>query len=784
MSLKNTILAATIAAVSALADFTPDYKLNTYWGQSGVGDTLAQYCASSSIDYVTLGFVNNSPDHGGGYPGTNFAAHCAADVYVKDGRDTKLLSGCSFIKEDIRTCQRLGKKVLLSIGGDYTDANNYSISTGSKGVEFANFMFEAFGPYVKGSTVPRPFDISVTEHTVLDGFDFDIETKFDNQDPYIAMIAQLRSRITTAGADMILTAAPQCPMDGQFFDMKNILINARFDKIWIQFYNNAVCDAINGGFNYRDWETFILGTVNAAAELYIGLPASPSAVNAGGYISPKAAKNLICEYKSYSHFGGAMLWDAHYGVENVNNGKTYYESVAEALKCGGCPGDVCAPTPPITTSSTSSSSITTSPSTSTLTTITATISTSSSVTSTSTSTSTSSSTTLTLTSSSATSTTTSSSVDSTAASTSSSVTSTSTSSSVTSTSAPTTSSSTSISISIPVTSSSTILTSISSSVTLTSTSSSATPTPTSTWSSSSTTSTSVSTSSSALSSTITSECTDEPTSSSNIISTTGSLTVTSPSSYSSSVAPYYSYPTLTPTYTVDTSSSSSAVSPSETTTCTDDISSTSSVGADTASPTASYPIVSSGFTTVSYTTSTVVTTKVYTVTSCAPTVTNCAASGVVVTETIPLYTTVCPVTETETAGATPTYQAGPPSYPIGGESSATYSFEASSYLVGSESSETYPVEATGYSEGSPSPSSYPEAPTYPVIVKVYPTAGTNSTLVSDYSHGYPTTTRGSGPSTTGYPGSGYPTVPVATAGVGKTVTLGLGGLIFAAFLAL
>jgi hypothetical protein len=48
------------------------------------------------------------------------------------------------------------------------------------------------------------------------------------------------------------------------------------------------------------------------------------------------------------------------------------------------------------------------------------------------------------------------------------------------------------------------------------------------------------------------------------------------------------------------------------------------------------------------TTSTVYTTNVYTVTKCPPTVTNCP-TGKVVTETIPLYTTVCPVTGTQTA---------------------------------------------------------------------------------------------------------------------------------------
>lgn len=44
------------------------------------------------------------------------------------------------------------------------------------------------------------------------------------------------------------------------------------------------------------------------------------------------------------------------------------------------------------------------------------------------------------------------------------------------------------------------------------------------------------------------------------------------------------------------------------------------------------------------TTSTVYDTKVYTVTSCAPTVTNCPV-GHVTTETVGVYTTVCPVSE-------------------------------------------------------------------------------------------------------------------------------------------
>jgi hypothetical protein len=59
------------------------------------------------------------------------------------------------------------------------------------------------------------------------------------------------------------------------------------------------------------------------------------------------------------------------------------------------------------------------------------------------------------------------------------------------------------------------------------------------------------------------------------------------------------------------------------------------------------------------TTSTVYTTATHTITSCKPTITNCPI-GKVTTLTIPLYTTVCPVSaiKTQTAAPKPTSSAG------------------------------------------------------------------------------------------------------------------------------
>ncbi|KAI0597193.1 glycoside hydrolase superfamily [Biscogniauxia sp. FL1348] len=360
MMQTREFLVIAILAAPTLAAYTRDFKLNTYWGQSGDGDTLGQYCAVEGIDYITLAFVNNSPEHGDGtdYPGTNFASHCPAEVYVKGDRYSKLLRGCSFIVDDIKACQDLGKKVLLSIGGEYSAANDYSISSVEKGREFADFMFDAFGPFVDGYQGPRPFDKSETDHTCIDGFDFDIEYMFEDQEPYVAMAKRLRERIEHCDKDIILTAAPQCPLSDQYFQMRSMIQQVKFDKIWVQFYNNPSCDATDGGFNYNDWVHFIENTPNKDSELYVGLPASPLAATDGsGYVAPDAVQELICDYKQQPNFAGVMLWDANYAVENINSGKSYCESVADALRCGGCPDDLCVPSQPASSSIASSSTV-------------------------------------------------------------------------------------------------------------------------------------------------------------------------------------------------------------------------------------------------------------------------------------------------------------------------------------------------------------------------------------------------------------------------------------------
>ncbi|RSL45242.1 hypothetical protein CEP51_016111 [Fusarium floridanum] len=51
-----------------------------------------------------------------------------------------------------------GVKVLLSIGVYNDGGGNYKVATGQKGVDFADFLWSAFGPYDKDWNAPRPFD--------------------------------------------------------------------------------------------------------------------------------------------------------------------------------------------------------------------------------------------------------------------------------------------------------------------------------------------------------------------------------------------------------------------------------------------------------------------------------------------------------------------------------------------------------------------------------------------------------------------------------------------------
>lgn len=206
----------------------------------------------------------------------------------------------------------------------------------------------------------------------------------------------------------------------------------------------------------------------------------------------------------------------------------------------------------------------------------------------------------------------------------------------------------------------------------------------------------------------------------------------------------------------------------------------------------------------SSTTSTVYTTSIYTITSCAPEVTNCPARiGKVTTDVISLYTTVCPVTETESATPTaPTETEAPwvtstiystieytitscaptvTNCPVG---SKTTSVITSTTVCPSSSPYSPPVSSS--KPAGPVISTAPTSPatSAPVLATTYISTCVPTVITSVYTvtaTGAPTTK----PYSTGSPTGGYPVGPKnsTVAFTGGASAQKAGGLLMAVGLA-
>lgn len=255
---------------------------------------------------------------------------------------SRLLSDCTKLSEDIVYCQKLGRKVLLSIGGIWgPDAeHNYDVTTSANGEYFADFLWNAFGPFEPSWTGPRPFDtVDNGAYTVLDGFDFDLEVQFAATAGYIALLNRLRVYISAYNAivkdhPVIITGAPLCPLADGWSQVKDLITSSVFDKLWIQFYGNDLCPAGSAGFNYDAWESFVANSTSKGALLYVGLPA---VMDVTGYLNAEQAIALADNLKNRASFGGVMVHDAAIARANANTngGVPLYAVVYEHLIQGG-----------------------------------------------------------------------------------------------------------------------------------------------------------------------------------------------------------------------------------------------------------------------------------------------------------------------------------------------------------------------------------------------------------------------------------------------------------------
>ncbi|KAI8626705.1 carbohydrate-binding module family 18 protein [Xylariaceae sp. FL1651] len=355
-----SLLVPTLCCVVA-ATFNVASKNNVvvYYGQGPNQKPLSTYCADPSVDIIVLSFVHLFPQQANGYPGINFGNQCSGDRYPGPGyggnRDASkdMLLKCPSLQKDLYTCRQTStKKILLSLGGG---TSTYQLSGATDGTSFATQLWGMFGPRTSSWTsagLPRPFDYDdATSRTVVgfsvDGFDLDIEhPSTDGSAGYKALATKLRSLYASASGQYYLTASPQCVVPDA--NMGDMLKAAAFDMVFVQFYNTQQCSARRwadanpnyvpggpsnaAGFTFDAWVSFLAGTqYSKSARVFIGLPGSSAAANAGFDLSSAQARSVAEAHYCKANFGGIAIWEATYAAANVEGGRNFFQNAKASL---------------------------------------------------------------------------------------------------------------------------------------------------------------------------------------------------------------------------------------------------------------------------------------------------------------------------------------------------------------------------------------------------------------------------------------------------------------------
>ena len=135
-----------------------------YYGQTPATATvsLGEMCQDENVDIVVLAFLSElfGP---GDFPTLNFGAACGGQTPQMESAGATGLLSCPDMASQIKQCQGLGKKVLLSLGG--ADAVT-AFPSDSKATDFANQLWDLFGAGTGVDAGLRPFgDVRI------DGFD-------------------------------------------------------------------------------------------------------------------------------------------------------------------------------------------------------------------------------------------------------------------------------------------------------------------------------------------------------------------------------------------------------------------------------------------------------------------------------------------------------------------------------------------------------------------------------------------------------------------------------------
>ncbi|KAI0191681.1 glycoside hydrolase superfamily [Xylaria flabelliformis] len=296
------------AFVNAAYSSTASNNIAVYWGQNSAGGantqrSLIQVCRDEpDVDIILLAFLTSATNIDGGL---NFA---------NSYRPTE---------QDIIECQSQHRR------GAVTD-NTWSFASENHAVDAANRIWAAFGPTSRSEqSTSRPFGAAS-----IDGFDLDFEAHFSNAHVFARRLRNLVNKAEIATRQKFyLTAAPQCPFpDMNLFPVLHGDMATVLDFIFIQFYNNPVCDLRTpDGFetSLRIWHS--QWARPSGARIFMGVPGAATAIGAANRESYIEGSVLAASYikmtQSFPSFAGVMVWD----MSQLDSNTAFLPPIVDAL---------------------------------------------------------------------------------------------------------------------------------------------------------------------------------------------------------------------------------------------------------------------------------------------------------------------------------------------------------------------------------------------------------------------------------------------------------------------
>ncbi|ROV90387.1 hypothetical protein VPNG_10013 [Cytospora leucostoma] len=282
----------------------------TFWGQST--ENLSDVCANDNFDIVIMAFITslNPPKLNlGKDTGSASSAQSAKSGWgLFDG--TKAGSSGKSLADQISGCQKAGKKVMISFGGDER-YSNAKFSSSDEAKTAADYLWNLFLGG-KESQDLRPFGSSV----VLDGVDLDNETGDGSH--YLDLVTELRSKMSSdSSKSYYISADPVCSeytsSDASIPDE----VLPKLDFVNVQFYNNQQQGIGGSAFQttLQGWEKK-LTSASPSPKLFLGIPGGTGAASTNVQ-SATEIKSTIQSVKSSTDFGGVMIWDAGYAMANT-----------------------------------------------------------------------------------------------------------------------------------------------------------------------------------------------------------------------------------------------------------------------------------------------------------------------------------------------------------------------------------------------------------------------------------------------------------------------------------